>query len=152
MTDKQLGAAEKQFKSFEAMINSMTPEERSNPDLLAKVGIRGSPRIAKLFHLCGTCLLKTGCLAYATCLLGWATSLCFLMRSKLFGHNNCVQSACSVAASGLRATDAAASHSVRFGPKPYRYNPRHCQCVSVKLLRADRVAAAAHSAQVGSKP
>lgn len=38
VTDKQLGAAEKQFKSFEAMINSMTPAERSNPDLLAKVG------------------------------------------------------------------------------------------------------------------
>ena len=36
ITDKQLGAAEKQFKQFEAMICSMTPQERSNPDLLAK--------------------------------------------------------------------------------------------------------------------
>lgn len=37
ITEKQLNEAEKQFKQFEALINSMTPEERSNPDLLAKV-------------------------------------------------------------------------------------------------------------------
>ncbi len=36
ITDKQLSQTEKQFKQFEAMICSMTPEERSNPDLLAK--------------------------------------------------------------------------------------------------------------------
>ncbi len=36
ITDKQLGDAERQFKRFEAMICSMTPDERSNPDLLAK--------------------------------------------------------------------------------------------------------------------
>ena len=39
ISEKQFGEAEKQFKQFEAMINSMTPEERSNPDLLAKVGV-----------------------------------------------------------------------------------------------------------------
>lgn len=37
ISEKQLNEAEKQFKMFEALINSMTPEERSNPDLLAKV-------------------------------------------------------------------------------------------------------------------
>lgn len=37
ISEKQLNEAEKQFKQFEALINSMTPEERSNPDLLAKV-------------------------------------------------------------------------------------------------------------------
>ena len=37
ISEKQFGEAEKQFKQFEAMINSMTPAERSNPDLLAKV-------------------------------------------------------------------------------------------------------------------
>ena len=37
ISEKQFGEAEKQFKQFEAMINSMTPQERSNPDLLAKV-------------------------------------------------------------------------------------------------------------------
>jgi len=36
ITDKQLQAAEKQFKMYEAMINSMTPAERSQPELLAK--------------------------------------------------------------------------------------------------------------------
>jgi hypothetical protein len=36
ITDKQLGDAERQFKRFEAMICSMTPAERGNPDLLAK--------------------------------------------------------------------------------------------------------------------
>ena len=62
MTDKQLGAAEKQFKSFEAMINSMTPAERCNPDLLAKVGQAASaphPRHAspfiKLMCYAGVC-------------------------------------------------------------------------------------------------
>lgn len=39
ITEKQLNEAEKQFKMFEALINSMTPDERTNPDLLAKVGV-----------------------------------------------------------------------------------------------------------------
>ena len=37
ISEKQFGEAEQQFKRFESMINSMTPQERSNPDLLAKV-------------------------------------------------------------------------------------------------------------------
>ena len=37
ISEKQLNDAEKQFKTFESMINSMTPQERTNPDLLAKV-------------------------------------------------------------------------------------------------------------------
>lgn len=37
VSEKQLNDAEKQFKTFESMINSMTPQERTNPDLLAKV-------------------------------------------------------------------------------------------------------------------
>lgn len=37
ISEKQLNDAEKQFKTFESMINSMTHQERSNPDLLAKV-------------------------------------------------------------------------------------------------------------------
>ena len=37
ISEKQMNEAEKQFKTFESMINSMTLEERSNPDLLAKV-------------------------------------------------------------------------------------------------------------------
>jgi signal recognition particle subunit SRP54 len=37
ISEKQFGEAERQFKQFEAMINSMTPQERANPDLLAKV-------------------------------------------------------------------------------------------------------------------
>ena len=37
ISEKQLNEAEKQFKMFESLINSMTSEERSNPDLLAKV-------------------------------------------------------------------------------------------------------------------
>ena len=37
ISEKQMNEAEKQFKNFESMINSMTPQERSNPDLLAKV-------------------------------------------------------------------------------------------------------------------
>ena len=37
ISEKQLNDAEKQFKTFESMINSMTPQERSNPDLLARV-------------------------------------------------------------------------------------------------------------------
>lgn len=36
VSEKQLYEVEKQFKSFEAMINSMTPEERANPDLMIK--------------------------------------------------------------------------------------------------------------------
>merc|ERR1719183_2117994 len=36
ITDKQLAAVEKQYKAYEAMINSMTAEERKTPDLLAK--------------------------------------------------------------------------------------------------------------------
>ena len=43
VTDKQMAAAEKSFKQFEAMINSMTPKERSDPDLLVKVGVPASP-------------------------------------------------------------------------------------------------------------
>lgn len=44
ITDKQMGDTEKQFKRFEAMICSMTPDERSNPDLLAKArALRPSP-------------------------------------------------------------------------------------------------------------
>ena len=35
ITEKQMAAAEKQFKKFESMIQSMTKEERANPDLLA---------------------------------------------------------------------------------------------------------------------
>ena len=42
ISEKQMNGAEKQFKNFESMINSMTLEERSNPDLLAKV-IAGPP-------------------------------------------------------------------------------------------------------------
>lgn len=36
VTDKQMAEAEKNFKMFESMINSMTPGERANPELLAK--------------------------------------------------------------------------------------------------------------------
>jgi len=36
ITDKQLAAVERQYKAYEAMINSMTKEERETPDLLAK--------------------------------------------------------------------------------------------------------------------
>ena len=35
ITEKQLGEAEKKFVKYEAMIKSMTTEERQNPDLLA---------------------------------------------------------------------------------------------------------------------
>lgn len=35
ITEKQLGEAEKKFVKYEAMIKSMTKEERQNPDLLA---------------------------------------------------------------------------------------------------------------------
>lgn len=35
ITEKQLGEAEKKFKKYEAMIKSMTVEERENPDLMA---------------------------------------------------------------------------------------------------------------------
>lgn len=35
ISEKQLGEAEKKFKKYEAMIKSMTKEERQNPDLLA---------------------------------------------------------------------------------------------------------------------
>lgn len=35
ITEKQMATAEKQFKKFESMIQSMTKEERANPDLLA---------------------------------------------------------------------------------------------------------------------
>ncbi|CAL5228389.1 g11512 [Coccomyxa viridis] len=40
ISEKQLNDAEKQFKTFESMINSMTPQERTNPDLLAKTASR----------------------------------------------------------------------------------------------------------------
>lgn len=36
VSDRDIYDAEKKFKRFEALVNSMTPEERSNPDLLAK--------------------------------------------------------------------------------------------------------------------
>jgi len=36
ISEKQLYEAEKQFKAYEAMINAMEDEEKSNPDLLAK--------------------------------------------------------------------------------------------------------------------
>jgi signal recognition particle subunit SRP54 len=36
ISDKQIARVEKQYKSYEAMINSMTKEEREKPDLLAK--------------------------------------------------------------------------------------------------------------------
>ena len=35
ISEKQLNEAEKSFRRYEAMINSMTKEERTNPDLLA---------------------------------------------------------------------------------------------------------------------
>ena len=35
ISEKQLGEAEKKFVKYEAMIKSMTKEERQNPDLLA---------------------------------------------------------------------------------------------------------------------
>jgi signal recognition particle subunit SRP54 len=38
--DKQMAAAEKQFKIYESMIQSMTAAERKNPDLLARVPSR----------------------------------------------------------------------------------------------------------------
>lgn len=40
ITDKQLDATEKQFKIFESMIQSMTPKERADPELLAKSSSR----------------------------------------------------------------------------------------------------------------
>lgn len=36
LSDKQIQEGERNFKMFEAMINSMTPAERANPELLAK--------------------------------------------------------------------------------------------------------------------
>lgn len=36
VSERDLYDAEKKFKRFEALFNSMTPLERSNPDLLAK--------------------------------------------------------------------------------------------------------------------
>ncbi len=38
--DKQAAAAEKQFRVYESMIQSMTRDERTNPDLLAKTPSR----------------------------------------------------------------------------------------------------------------
>lgn len=35
ISEKQLGEAEKKFRKYDAMIQSMTKEERENPDLLA---------------------------------------------------------------------------------------------------------------------
>ena len=35
ISEKQIGEAEKKFRKYEAMIKSMTVEERENPDLLA---------------------------------------------------------------------------------------------------------------------
>lgn len=40
VTDKQLAAAEKQFRVYKSMIDSMTPGERADPDLLARVPSR----------------------------------------------------------------------------------------------------------------
>ena len=48
ISEKQLNDAEKQFKTFESMINSMTPNERTNPDLLAKVPFLRSPLLSAL--------------------------------------------------------------------------------------------------------
>ena len=47
ISEKQLNDAEKQFKVFESMINSMTPQERSNPDLLAKVSTQAQLSLPK---------------------------------------------------------------------------------------------------------
>lgn len=40
VTDDQMAQAEKQFKLWESMINSMTPKERETPELLAKTPSR----------------------------------------------------------------------------------------------------------------
>lgn len=51
ITEKQLAAAEKQFLKFESMINSMTPQERQNPDVLATSPSRRCMRVARA-HTC----------------------------------------------------------------------------------------------------
>ena len=58
ISEKQMNEAEKQFKNFESMINSMTLEERSNPDLLAKVIAR--PHFVCTAVLCMPCMRGTG--------------------------------------------------------------------------------------------
>lgn len=40
VTDDQMAQAEKQFKLWESMVNSMTPKERETPELLAKTPSR----------------------------------------------------------------------------------------------------------------
>ena len=40
ISDQQMAAAEKQAKVWEAMINSMTPEEREQPELIASTPSR----------------------------------------------------------------------------------------------------------------
>lgn len=40
VSDKQLQAVEAQYKVYESMIQSMTRQERANPDLLAKMPSR----------------------------------------------------------------------------------------------------------------
>ena len=40
VSEKQLWGAEKQFKTWEAMINAMEVEEREEPDLLASSSTR----------------------------------------------------------------------------------------------------------------
>lgn len=47
ISNKQLDDAEKKNKQYKAMISSMTPEERKNPDILAKVPSRRM-RIARV--------------------------------------------------------------------------------------------------------
>ena len=54
ISEKQLNDAEKQFKTFESMINSMTPNERTNPDLLAKVNFNISAHAPMLMCLTGS--------------------------------------------------------------------------------------------------
>ena len=67
ISEKQLNDAEKQFKTFESMINSMTHQERSNPDLLAKVSSSAPiPDFSNLFLL--VCLIITATLHLTVCL------------------------------------------------------------------------------------
>lgn len=68
VSEKQMNDAEKQFKTFESMINSMTPQERSNPDLLAKVSsLHARPTLE--------------CHAVCVC---WSSVLCDMVAAKCF--------------------------------------------------------------------
>ena len=60
ISEKQLNDAEKQFKVFESMINSMTPQERSNPDLLAKVGTQAQLSLLKHLRFATLMISQTG--------------------------------------------------------------------------------------------